>query len=74
MIAPSFVPGADVPIPSPDPLTPAHRHELEVGSAIPADVIDEEGICSLAGSHELPTPDPELIHWAPDKLVNFVVA
>jgi hypothetical protein len=37
-------------------LTPAHRHQLEVASAIPADIIAEEGIRSLAGSHELPAP------------------
>jgi hypothetical protein len=45
-----------------DVLTAAHRHELEVESAIPADVIAEEGIRSLAGSHELPAPDEIFRH------------
>jgi hypothetical protein len=45
-----------------DVLTREHRHELEVESAIPADIIAEEGIRSLAGSHELPVPDPIFRH------------
>jgi hypothetical protein len=45
-----------------DVLTPAHRHQLEVESAIPADILAEEGIRSLAGSHELPVPDPMFRH------------
>ena len=43
-------------------LTPKHRHQLEVESAIPADIIAEEGIRSLAGSRELPVPDPMFRH------------
>ena len=43
-------------------LSPEHRHQLEVASAIPSDVIAEEGIRSLAGSHELPLPDPMFRH------------
>jgi hypothetical protein len=40
-----------------DVLTREHRRQLEVDSAIPADIIAEEDIRSLAGSHELPVPD-----------------
>jgi hypothetical protein len=45
-----------------DVLTREHRHQLEVESAIPADIIAEEGIRSLAGSHELPAPDEIFRH------------
>jgi hypothetical protein len=45
-----------------DVLTPKHLHQLEVESAIPSDIIAEEGIRSLAGSHELPVPDRMFRH------------
>ncbi|HZO25093.1 MAG TPA: DUF3854 domain-containing protein [Chloroflexota bacterium] len=45
-----------------DVLTPEHWHELTVESAILPEIIAEEGIRSLAGSHELPTPDAMFRH------------
>src|SRR5215217_2907714 len=45
-----------------DVLTREHRYQLEVESAIPADILAEEGIRSLAGSHELPAPDQMFRH------------
>jgi hypothetical protein len=45
-----------------DVLTRQHRYQLEVESAIPADIIAEEDVRSLAGSHELPAPDPIFRH------------
>jgi putative DNA primase/helicase len=52
-------------------LTPAHRHQLEVESAIARWVLDEEGVRSLAGSHELPTPDEAFRHPDPEKGRRF---
>ncbi len=43
-------------------LTPEHRHQLEVESAIPADIIAEEGIYSVGPGDELPVPDPAFRH------------
>ena len=45
-----------------DILTAEHWRELTVESAIPAEIIVEEGIRSLAGSHELPLPDEMFRH------------
>jgi len=45
-----------------DVLTREHRYQLEVESAIPADILAEEGIRSLAGSQELPAPDQMFRH------------
>ncbi len=43
-------------------LTPEHRHQLEVESAIPADIIAEEGIYSVGPGEALPVPDPAFRH------------
>jgi hypothetical protein len=43
-------------------IDPRHLHELTVDSAILPEVIAEEGIRSLAGSHELPLPDAMFRH------------
>jgi len=43
-------------------LLPEHRRQLEVESAIPADILVEEDIRSLPGSPGLPTPDAALRH------------
>ena len=40
MMTTSVPPPADI-------LTPEHRHQLEVESAIPADILTEEGIYSI---------------------------
>jgi hypothetical protein len=46
----------------PNVLTPEHRHQLEVESAILPEIIAEEDIRSLPSSLDLPTPDPTLRH------------
>lgn len=47
---------------APADLTDRHFRELTVGSAIPADLLAEEGVRSLAGAYEVPEPDPDLKH------------
>ena len=41
-----------------DVLTPTHRHELEIESAILPEIIVEEGIYSLRLGDPLPVPGP----------------
>src|SRR4051812_38708354 len=48
--------------PLPDVLTSEHRRQIEDESAIPADLIAEEGIRSLDGSHQLPVPAETFRH------------
>jgi hypothetical protein len=47
---------------APNVLTPEHRHQLEVESAIPADIIEEEGLYSLGPDDPKPVPDPAFRH------------
>src|SRR3954447_20984757 len=46
----------------PDVLAPEHRIQLECGSAIPADLLAEEGVYSLRPGDPKPTPDPAFRH------------
>src|SRR5262249_14555222 len=52
-------------------LTPAHRHELEVESAIPRELIDEEQIRSLGHVVELERPDAAFRHPDAEKAERF---
>lgn len=54
-----------------DVLRPEHRRQLEIDSAIPAELIAEEGIRSISSTADLPTPSADLGHPAPDKGRRF---